>query len=178
MSTERRRRSSPISKRSVSATVTRPRSALAVGVVAVQAVLLVAFFAAPGDDDWPVPRWLAAIASALEVVGWVVLLVALVNLGRSLTALPTPTERATLKTDGLYHVVRHPIYTGLLALVFGGTVASGSLVKLGLALALLALLTGKAHWEEDMLRRRYRGYDAYAARTPRFLPRPRRRPAP
>jgi protein-S-isoprenylcysteine O-methyltransferase Ste14 len=41
-----------------------------------------------------------------------------------------------------------------------------------LALTLLGLLTAKARWEEELLRRRYPGYDDYAARTPRFLPRP------
>jgi protein-S-isoprenylcysteine O-methyltransferase Ste14 len=151
------------------------RSAVAVAVVMAQATLLVVFFVMPGGRDWPVPRWLAVIASGIEVLGTALLLVAAVNLGRSLTPLPTPAARATLKTDGLYRFVRHPIYTAVLTLVFGATVRSGSAVKLGLAAALLGLFTGKAHWEEAMLRRRYAGYDDYAARTPRFLPRPRRR---
>ena len=147
----------------------------AFGVVAVQGALLVAFFALPGDKGWAVPRWLSGLASAVQFAGWVVLLGAFVSLGRSLTVLPTPSERSTLKTTGLYRFVRHPIYTGVLAIVLGGAVTSGRVVRLGVALALLGLLTAKARWEEDMLRRRYRAYDDYAARTPRFLPRPRRR---
>jgi protein-S-isoprenylcysteine O-methyltransferase Ste14 len=154
----------------------RTRSAVAVAVVAVQAALLVALFAAPGGGDWPTPLWLARFASAVEVAGWAVLLVALVNLGRSLTPLPIPREHATLKTNGLYRLVRHPVYSGVLAIAFGAATASGSLVKLGLALALLALFTGKARWEEELLHERYAGYADYAARTPRFLPRPRRPP--
>jgi protein-S-isoprenylcysteine O-methyltransferase Ste14 len=153
----------------------RARTALAVGIVAVQATLLVAFFVMPGGDDWPVPRWLTVIASAVEIIGGALLLVAAVNLGRSLTPLPTPAEGGTLKTGGLYRVVRHPIYTAVLTIVFGATVQSGSALKLGLAAALLGLFTGKARWEEAMLRRRYAGYDRYAARTPRFLPGRRRR---
>jgi protein-S-isoprenylcysteine O-methyltransferase Ste14 len=152
----------------------RTRSALAVVIVIVQAALLVLFFTAPGGHDWPVPRWLAVIGSGVEVAGTALLVVAAVNLGRSLTPLPTPAARATLKTDGLYRFVRHPIYTAVLTLLFGATVRSGSAVRLGLAAALLGLFAGKARWEEAMLRRRYEGYDDYAARTPRFLPRPRR----
>ena len=104
------------------------------------------------------------------------LLVASFNLGRSLTPLPTPTRTATLRTGGLYRFVRHPLYSGLLALVFGGAVASASGVKLVLAAALLVLLNRKAAWEEDMLRRRYPDHDDYARRTPKFFPRLRRRP--
>ena len=147
----------------------------AFGIVAVQAALLVGFLVVPGGEDWAVPRWVSLAAGAVQVAGWLVLLAALVSLGRSLTVLPTPTGRSTLKTTGLYRFVRHPIYSGVLAIVGGGAVASGRVVKLVLALALSGLLIGKARWEEEMLRRRYRAYDDYAARTPRFLPRPRRR---
>jgi protein-S-isoprenylcysteine O-methyltransferase Ste14 len=103
--------------------------------------------------------------------GQVVLVLAAINLGRSLTALPTPAPRGTLRTRGLYRFVRHPIYSGLLALVFADTVMSRSAVRLVLAVALLALLSRKAAWEEQMLRRRYPDYAEYARRTPRFVPR-------
>lgn len=147
---------------------------LAFGLVAVQAILLLAFYLGPHRPDWRVPGWLEAAGSVAVAAGTAVLLVAAVNLGRSLTALPTPATRATLRTGGLYRFVRHPIYTGLLAMVFGGAVTSGSGLRLLLAVALLALLAGKARWEEDMLRRRYPAYEDYARRTPRFLPRLRR----
>lgn len=156
--------------------MTITRSARALGVVALQAVLLTAFFLAPRRDDWPVPGWLAAAGSAVALAGGAALLVASFNLGRSLTPLPTPTKNAVLRTGGLYGFVRHPLYSALLALVLAGAVTSASVVKLVLAAALLVLLNRKAAWEEDMLRRRYPGYDDYARRTPRFLPRlPRRR---
>lgn len=149
--------------------------ALAVGVVALQGALLVVFFLAPRRHDWPVPAWLAAASSTVVLAAAGVLLFAALNLGRSLTPLPTPAPRATLRTGGLYRFVRHPIYSAVLALVAGATAESGSVVRLALAGALLALLAGKARWEEDMLRRRYPGYDDYARRTPRFVPRPPRR---
>jgi protein-S-isoprenylcysteine O-methyltransferase Ste14 len=149
---------------------------LAGGVVALQAVLLVAFFLAPRRHDWPVPAWLATAGSTAVVAGAAALVFAALNLGRSLTPLPTPASNSTLRTGGLYRFVRHPIYSGLLVLVFGSTAASGSVVRLTLAAALLVLLVRKARWEEDMLRRRYPGYDDYARRTPRFVPRLRPRP--
>ena len=144
--------------------------------MAVQGALLLAFFLAPRRHDWAVPGWLATIGSTGVITGTALLLVAAANLGRSLTALPTPAPRATLRTVGLYRFVRHPIYTGVLTLVFGATAASGSVIRLVLAVGLLGLLAAKATWEEAMLRRRYPDYDEYARRTPRFFPRLRRRP--
>lgn len=54
-------------------------------------------------------------------------------------------------------------------------VASGSAWRLVVFAALLALVTVKARWEEGHLARRFAAYPAYAARTPRFVPRVRRR---
>lgn len=140
-------------------------------VVAIQGGLLLAFFLAPRREDWPLPAWLSAVGSTAVAVGAVVLVVAGLNLGRSLTALPTPNARGTLRTTGLYRFVRHPIYSGLLALIFGGAVTSRSVVRLALAAALLGVLIAKATWEEAMLRQRYPQYEQYARRTPRFVPR-------
>jgi protein-S-isoprenylcysteine O-methyltransferase Ste14 len=139
-------------------------------VVAVQAALIVAIVLTPGGDDWPVPGWLSALATAAQIAGAAVLVVAALNLGRSLTALPNPTERSTLKTRGLYRWVRHPIYSGVMALVIGTAAKSGTVVDAILAAALVALLAGKARWEERMLRHRYPDYVDYAARTPAFVP--------
>jgi protein-S-isoprenylcysteine O-methyltransferase Ste14 len=149
--------------------------ALAAALVAVQLALLLAFFTASGGDDWTAPGWLATVASVVANAGGAVLILSAINLGRSLTAMPTPAERGMLKTTGLYRIVRHPLYTGLLALVLGRAVTSGSLAKAGLGAALFALLMAKARWEEQMLARRYPDYGDYAARTPRFLPLPVRR---
>ena len=52
---------------------------------------------------------------------------------------------------------------------------SGSIVRLVVYGLLVALLTIKARWEERRLVARFTGYAAYAALTPRFVPRLRRR---
>jgi len=143
----------------------------AIGVVLLQGALLLAFFVAPRRTDWPLPAWLSAAGSAAVVLGAVVIVVAGLSLGRALTALPTPTARGKLRTGGLYRFVRHPIYSGLLALVVGGAITSRSVLRLALAAALLGLLTAKASWEEAMLRQRYPEYEEYSRRTQRFVPR-------
>lgn len=152
-------------------------TAMAWGFVAVQGVLLVAIVLLPGGDAWTVPDGAVTPLKVAQVLGLVVLLVGLVNLGRSLTALPTPTPDSVLKTDGLYRWVRHPIYSGILLLTLPTAVLAASWWVLACAVGLAAWFSWKARWEEQHLRRRYPGYDAYARATPRFVPAPWRRRA-
>ena len=138
--------------------------------VAVQLALIAAVFFLPGGSDWTAPNWLSTAALTLQVVSTVVLLVAAVSLGRSLTPLPTPAAAGTLRTGGLYRFVRHPIYTGLMGLAIGEAVGSGSVAVSVAALALIGWLMLKARWEERMLADRFEDYREYASRTPRFIP--------
>lgn len=92
-------------------------------------------------------------------------------LGRDLTPLPLPPADGRLRTGGVYAVVRHPVYTGVMAASVARGVQAGGRMRPAAAAALCALLTVKAVWEERRLRDRYPEYDAYARRTPRFLPR-------
>lgn len=139
--------------------------------VGVQLALLVAVLVAPSGDAWPTPGWLSTAGRILSFVGVAVGIAAALGLGTSLTPTPVPTDRGQLTTTGLYRHVRHPIYTGVLAIVAGIVIRSGSVVTLVLGLAILAFFTAKARWEEGQLLEHYPGYAAYANRTPRFVPR-------
>ncbi len=120
--------------------------------------------------DEPVELW-AMIGGILFIApGLLILFFALRDLGASLTASPVPKDKAKLVTSGLYESVRHPIYTGLLLASFGSVVQSMAFVKLLFWLALLAVLTYKAIWEESLLEQKYPGYAAYKKQTGRFLP--------
>jgi protein-S-isoprenylcysteine O-methyltransferase Ste14 len=135
-----------------------------------QLALIAAVFLLPGGDDWPVPEWLATAGRGLQIIGVVVLVAGAVNLGTSLTPLPTPVADGTLRTNGVYRYVRHPIYSGLMAIVAGSAMRSGSIIVAVVTLALMCWLMFKARWEERQLAERYEDYGAYASRTPRFLP--------
>ena len=141
----------------------------------VQLGLLAAIFLLPSGHAWTAPAWLKTGARVLEIAGIVVLGVGLLNLGPCGTPLPTPVQDGELRSTGLYRYVRHPIYAGVMALAVGFTIPSGSLAIATATLALVAWLVLKARWEERRLEMRYPAYAAYAARTPRFIPSPRRR---
>ena len=138
--------------------------------VAGQVVLLVALVLLPGRDDWPTPSWVWMIGQVLVIAGFVLMIVASLRLGRGLTATPVPNRRGQLITGGLYRYVRHPIYTGVLLIVVGLTLRSGSFVTLAVAVVTVVFFDRKARWEEAQLRERYPDYAEYASRTPRFVP--------
>lgn len=145
-------------------------TALAWLFVLVQFALLIAIGLLPAGHAWSVPGWLDTIGATLGIAGAAVLAVAIVNLGRSLTPLPTPVPHGELRVGGLYRWVRHPIYAGIIALAVSVSLRSASVAVALVSAALVGWFMVKARWEEHHLARRYPGYASYAARTPRFVP--------
>lgn len=119
------------------------------------------------------PTAITTIGAIALVLGVVLVAAASLRLGRALTATPVPTQAGELVTHGLYRYMRHPIYSGVLLAVAGLTLRSGSVVTLVVAVATVVFFVVKSTWEERRLAERYEGYAAYAATTPRFVPRPR-----
>jgi len=78
-------------------------------------------------------------------------------------------ESQQVVARGIYAFVRHPIYTGDLLLLLGLQLALNSWLVLGIFL-LAPVVMLKAMKEEKMLVRELAGYDAYCARTKRFIP--------
>ncbi len=139
-------------------------------LVAGQFALIGILVVLPGRHDWPVPAALTVACTVATVIGLAVMVIGATALGRGLTATPLPNPHAQLRTGGLYHFSRHPIYSGLLLTMASITVASGSGFRLLTFGVLVLLLTLKARWEETRLTQRFEGYADYAARTPRFVP--------
>lgn len=121
------------------------------------------------DDSLDVP--LSFVGFGLVALGIGLVLAAITALGPSLSAHPAPRGRSGLVTDGLYRWMRHPIYTGLLLATLGVSLSNGVWPQIVIWAALLALLIFKSSFEEDLLREKYDKYEAYAAKTGRFLPR-------
>lgn len=139
-------------------------------LVAGQAALLVALAVLPRRHDWPLPPVPRASAVLIAGSGVGIAVVSSTSLGKGLTALPLPNERAELRTGGLYRYVRHPIYTGVLTAAIGRTVLLRNRWAVPVSAGLVALLAVKSRFEETHLRSRFPGYEEYARGTPRFLP--------
>ncbi len=143
------------------------------GWVVLQSILFVAI-AACGFVGvyWPgsVESYLAVIGLVLIVAGIVVVVTGALTLGRSFTHLPRPRGSGRLHEGGIYRLVRHPVYGGVLLLALGWSLAEAPLALV--PTALLALVFDlKSRREEIWLRERYPEYAAYTRRTRnRFIP--------
>ncbi|MDW3179251.1 MAG: isoprenylcysteine carboxylmethyltransferase family protein [Acidimicrobiia bacterium] len=140
--------------------------------VVAQVALLLLIVVAPSGNDWATPAWLTGLGWIISIGGVGIALAASVRLGSALTPTPVPSSRGELATQGMYTYVRHPIYTGVLAIVLGIVLRSGSVATAMIGVVLLAFFSVKARWEEQRLREHYPGYGEYAMVTPRFVPRP------
>ena len=143
------------------------------GWVVIQAVLLLVVAAAGMLG----PAWtgvLRAITSVLGVGGIALGLVlatrGIRDLGSALTPLPHPLPDADLVTTGVYGLVRHPIYGGLVVASVGWGLLTASPAALLAAVVLWAFFELKSRREEVWLEARFAGYAAYRARTRRLIP--------
>ena len=81
-------------------------------------------------------------------------------------------KNAELTTTGPYAYTRNPLYLGSLLITLGFGAASGNwLLTLMLAALFAAIYIPTILGEEGYLRANFAGFDAYAARVPRLLPR-------
>jgi protein-S-isoprenylcysteine O-methyltransferase Ste14 len=139
--------------------------------VLIQALLLALYglaLAFGASASWGVWRWLSAL---LVAIGAWVGLAALRMHGRKLTPLPEPNPALGLQRTGVYALIRHPMYTGLLLSAFGLAILLQKPLAIVGATALTAFFNLKAREEERRLQRNYPEYADYQRATGRFLPR-------
>ena len=84
------------------------------GWFVVQVVLFAVILLAPPVPAVMFPLWLRILSLGLLVAGGVFGTGGVLAFGSNLTAFPKPIEGGTLVTKGMYRLVRHPIYTGLI----------------------------------------------------------------
>ena len=127
---------------------------------------------APGQPRWA-GQWAFVARGAgllLMGVGAVLAGAGVLALGSNLSPLPHPTDAAALVESGVYGVVRHPIYAGLVLGSFGWGLLTNSIWAMPLAAGLLVLFEFKARREEAQLARRFPGYANYQRRMRKFIP--------
>ena len=112
--------------------------AAAKGWVALQVVLIVVIVAAGLlGPSWPssARTWLAVAAGLVALVGLYLFLGGATGLGRQLTPFPKPIEQGDIKRGGVYGLVRHPIYGGVLLLALAWSLVSSPLALVPWAVA-------------------------------------------
>lgn len=139
-------------------------------LVTIQFVLLAVIVFLPRGASWSVPLAVTVLALIAVAVGLLTAVAALITLGKSLSANPVPVKTGELKTSGVYALVRHPVYSGIMIGVIGYAVLSGSWFVAAAVVALGGLFAIKARFEETLLVAKYPKYVDYARRVGRFFP--------
>jgi len=94
-----------------------------------------------------------------------------IRLGRWFSATFGVKEGHELVTDGPYAVTRHPIYSGVLAMLFGAALAWNSALTLLLAVGISLTLFFHTVYEELLFEKHFgAAYRDYQRRVPRLVP--------
>lgn len=114
---------------------------------------------------------LRTVGTIVYTIGLLTAIAARFQLGDNWANIETGQVLTSQKVvaKGIYGLIRHPIYTGDLLLLSGLELALNSWLVLGVFI-LAPIVMLKAMNEEKMLVRELNGYDAYQARTKRFIP--------
>lgn len=118
--------------------------------------------------DGDAVRWLGVV---LFTVGGVLRIWPVYVLGNRFSGLVAIQPGHTLVTSGMYGIIRHPSYLGLLLNSLGWVLVFRSWIGVLLTAATLVPLLARIKAEERLLRSQFgEEYDAYRARTSRLIP--------
>ena len=138
-----------------------------------QFLLLGAAFAAPWIADWRLAGrgvWHLYLGAMLLIFGIGLCGAGLLRLGSNLTPMPKPKDDSQLTKTGVYGLVRHPIYGGLILAVLGYSLVLPTVAGFILAVVTFIFFNQKASREENWLRERYSEYLPYSMQTRKLIP--------
>jgi protein-S-isoprenylcysteine O-methyltransferase Ste14 len=118
--------------------------------------------------DGETMRWLGVV---LFAAGGALRIWPVFVLGRRFSGLVAIQPGHTLVTSGVYGVIRHPSYLGLLVNALGWALAFRAGVGVLLTALLIPPLLARIRAEEQLLRTQFgSAYEAYCSRTSRLIP--------
>jgi protein-S-isoprenylcysteine O-methyltransferase Ste14 len=118
----------------------------------------------------PITFILQSCGIAIALLATLIMVIAVINLGKNLTPLPCPKDNAVLIQDGLYQFVRHPIYFGVLLAALAWLLIFPGIYILIYAIGLFFLFDIKARREEVWLIERFPDYRDYQRRVKKLIP--------
>jgi len=143
------------------------------GWVLAQVVLFVLLaLAGRAGPAWGEP-WLTMgrlAGAGLIGVGSILAGLGLLGLRENLTAVPRPVDGGRLIEHGVYRLVRHPIYAGIITAAVGWALVTASPAALLVAGGLGLFFDLKTRLEEAWLVEAYPAYAGYQRRVRKLLP--------
>jgi len=95
------------------------------------------------------------------IIAFIILLIAIKDLGRNLSPFPRPINNSNLVTKGIYRFTRHPMYYSLLFISFGVFITKLSIYYLFLSTSLILIIKFKIALEEQYLKNKFKNYLFY-----------------
>ena len=95
------------------------------------------------------------------IIAFIILLVAIKDLGRNLSPFPRPINNSNLVTTGIYRFMRHPMYYSLIFISFGVFITKLSIYYLFLSISLSLIIKFKIALEEQYLNNKFKNYLLY-----------------
>ena len=95
------------------------------------------------------------------LISFIILLVAIKDLGRNLSPFPRPLNNSNLVTKGIYRFTRHPMYYSLIFISFGFFITKLSIYYLFLSISLALIIKFKIALEEQYLKNKFKNYFLY-----------------
>ena len=144
--------------------------------VFVQALLLALLFFGPsslsGEKIWTgrISDWLVWLGWILFTASIIFSVVAAFQLGSNLTPLPRPKAGAKLVRSGLYRLVRHPIYFGVIMLSFAWFLITQGELTLAYTGLIFLFFDIKSRKEEQWLVTTFPEYTHYQKQVRKLLP--------
>lgn len=146
-------------------------------LVLLQGILLIGFIFLPVYRPFELKSDLLAqiylrwgVTAIFGLMALVLILKGLLDLGRNLTPLPYPKDDGQLIQSGVYSIVRHPLYSGIIFAATSRVVFQLSLSHLIATAVLLVFFDAKASKEETWLLQKYPEYSTYQQRVKRLIP--------
>ena len=118
----------------------------------------------------PLITILRSYGIAIGLLACLIMVIAVINLGKNLTPLPCPKDDAVLIQTGLYGYVRHPIYFGVLLAALAWLLIFPGVYILAYSICLFLLFDLKARREELWLMERFPAYRDYQRRIKKLIP--------
>ena len=95
------------------------------------------------------------------IIAFIILLVAIKDIGRNLSPFPRPIKNSNLVTKGIYRFTRHPMYYSLLLISIGVFITKLSIYYLFLSISLALIIKFKIALEEQYLNNKFKNYLLY-----------------
>lgn len=124
------------------------------------------FFSKPSGE------FLFGLGIGFIIIGLLIRWLSILQLGKSFTVDVAITDSAQLITDNMYERIRHPSYSGLLAIVIGFALTMGSIISfLVFLIPVVSAIIHRIDIEEKVLKLEFGDkYDLYMKNTKKVIP--------